>query len=105
MRTRCFDNLMSEGHRVGRRSANRAAAVLHRRRRKMAGSPQRKTDTFPPSHQIKSHPWWLSSVAIGISTRRHLRLHVILDADLLNQIDLGFQPIDMIFLTFENILE
>ena len=58
------------------------------------------------SSNKKATRGWLFNVAIeASSTRRHLRLHVILDAYLLNQIDLRFQPIDMLFLTLENVLE
>ena len=32
-------------------------------------------------------------------------LQVILDADFFNQLKLGFQPIDVLFLVFENLLE
>ena len=33
------------------------------------------------------------------------RLHVILNSDFLDEIDLGFQPVDMLFLALQNFLE
>ena len=36
---------------------------------------------------------------------RHLRLQVILRADFLHQIELRFEPVDVFFLTFENVVE